>query len=145
MNRSAFTWGEVRRDRALVAVFVAVLLVAMLGFCGLSVDVGYMYVARGDMQRTADASALAGASALMSSDGEVLARAIEVAADNTVNHQSVTPAELDVVIGNWEARQKLFVPVSGGEALAPGFSRWMFAEAGAVCLPAALVATLGCG
>ena len=49
------------RARAVVAVQVMVLLVVMLGFAALTVDVGMMYNTRADLQRAADASAMAGA------------------------------------------------------------------------------------
>ncbi|NIA06030.1 MAG: hypothetical protein GWP14_00065 [Actinobacteria bacterium] len=47
-----------------VIVMVAILLVALLGCAALAVDVGYLYVARAELQRSADAAALAGAQAL---------------------------------------------------------------------------------
>jgi hypothetical protein len=54
------------RTRGIVAVQVAVMLVVMLGFAALTVDVGTLYNVRADLQRSADAAALAGASALTS-------------------------------------------------------------------------------
>lgn len=50
------------RRRAVVAIQVGVTLVVMLGFAALTVDVGTLYNTRNDLQRTADAAALAGAS-----------------------------------------------------------------------------------
>ena len=47
-----------------VIVMVAVLLVVLLGCVALAVDIGYLYIARTELQRTADAAALAGAMAL---------------------------------------------------------------------------------
>ncbi|UCE60833.1 MAG: VWA domain-containing protein [Phycisphaerales bacterium] len=52
------------RKRTIVAVQVAVMLVVLTGFAALSVDVGAMYNAKADLQRTADAAALAPASRL---------------------------------------------------------------------------------
>ena len=56
------------RRRALVAVQVAVLLIVILGFGALSVDVGSMYNVRADLQRAADAAALAGVSVYTTDD-----------------------------------------------------------------------------
>ena len=42
---------------------VAVLLVLLLGCVALAVDIGYLYVVRTELQRTADAAAMAGAPA----------------------------------------------------------------------------------
>ncbi len=43
---------------------VAVFLVVILGCAALALDIGYLYVARAELQRTADAAAMAGAQAL---------------------------------------------------------------------------------
>jgi hypothetical protein len=45
-----------------VLVFFAISVVVLLGFAALGIDVGYMYSVRHDLQRSADAGALAGAS-----------------------------------------------------------------------------------
>ena len=50
------------RRRGVVALQVAVSSVVLLGFAALTIDMGRLYVARGDLQRSADAAALAGAS-----------------------------------------------------------------------------------
>lgn len=51
------------RRRAVVAVQVGVVLVVLIGFAALTVDLGRKFRVRGELQRAADASALAGASA----------------------------------------------------------------------------------
>lgn len=56
------------RRRGAVAVFVMVSMVALIGFAALTVDLGMMYGTRGDLQRTADSAALAGAIRLMNQD-----------------------------------------------------------------------------
>lgn len=45
-------------------VLIALMLVAILGFAALSIDVGRLYLTRIDLQKTADAAALAGAKRL---------------------------------------------------------------------------------
>jgi len=62
MVRLAFQRGRCNRRRALVAVQVGIVLIVLLGFAALTVDVGTLYNTRNDLQRTADAAALAGAS-----------------------------------------------------------------------------------
>lgn len=47
------------KRRGMVLVFAALLLVGLMTICALTVDVGYMCVARAELQRTADAAALA--------------------------------------------------------------------------------------
>lgn len=56
------------RRRGVVVVQVAVLLSVLLGFVALTVDLGQVHVVRTELQRTADAAALAGASAFTSDD-----------------------------------------------------------------------------
>src|SRR5258707_13661923 len=48
-------------------VLVAVALVSLLGMAALAIDVSTLYVAKGEMQRAADAAALAGAKAFVDS------------------------------------------------------------------------------
>jgi Flp pilus assembly protein TadG len=48
-------------------VLVAIALVSLLGMAALAIDVTTLYVARGEMQRAADAAALAGAKAFVDS------------------------------------------------------------------------------
>ncbi len=57
-----------RRDRGQVLVLVALAIFALLGIAALAVDVGYMYSTRHELQRSADAGALAGASAFTTGD-----------------------------------------------------------------------------
>ena len=56
------------RRRGVVAVMVMVMLMGLIGFAALTVDVGAMYNVKADLQRTADAAALAGASAYTTDD-----------------------------------------------------------------------------
>jgi hypothetical protein len=52
-----------RRDKGQVLVLVALAIFVLLGFAALGIDVGFMYSVRHELQRSADAGALAGASA----------------------------------------------------------------------------------
>jgi hypothetical protein len=51
-----------RRNRGQILVLFALALVVLIGLAALGVDVGYMYSVRHELQRCADAGALAGAS-----------------------------------------------------------------------------------
>ena len=51
-------------QKGAVIVMVAILMVVLIGCAALAVDVGYLYVARTELQRAADAGALAGAQGL---------------------------------------------------------------------------------
>lgn len=77
------------RRRGAVAIQVALAITAIVGFAALTIDVGAMYNAKADLQRTADAAALAAASRLAAfdeGDPVALARAeaVSFANKNTV-------------------------------------------------------------
>jgi hypothetical protein len=57
-----------RNDKGQVLVFVALAIFALLGLAALGIDVGFMYSVRHELQRSADAGALAGASAFTTGD-----------------------------------------------------------------------------
>ncbi len=110
------------RRRGVVAVQVAVMLIVLMGFAALTVDVGAMYNARGDLQRTADAAALGAASMLSAYDqGDPLdlAReaAIKYAQRNGVwGHGMKLDSSSDIVFGraNYDAgaNQFTFTPTT---------------------------------
>lgn len=93
------------RKRAVVAVQVAVFIVVILGFAALTVDVGALYNVRADLQRTADAAALAAAARLSDYGGgnpEDLARVVaqEYTEKNSVFGRTLTiDPNADVTFG----------------------------------------------
>jgi hypothetical protein len=56
------------RRRGAVAAFTAITMVVLIGFAALTIDVGYMYSVRLDLQNAADAAALSAAAAYASDD-----------------------------------------------------------------------------
>lgn len=88
MNRAKRTRRSARR-RGVIAVKVAILIIVLLGFTALAVDMGAIYDAKAELQRTADAAVLAAAAALAApNEAEptqlAIGRACEYAAANTV-------------------------------------------------------------
>ena len=67
-------WITALRDdeRGASAVLVAILLVPLLGFAAIALDVGALYVERGQLQNGADAAALAIAQDCSDGDGDAL-------------------------------------------------------------------------
>jgi len=51
-------------NRGIAVVYIALLLIVLLAFVALAIDIGYMYVAKTQLQNAADAAALAGAARL---------------------------------------------------------------------------------
>ena len=85
----------IRNERGATIALVAVTLTALLGMGALAVDLGMLMKARGDAQRTADAAALAGASAFIDDNvplnarPEARARALEFAVKNYIGAQTI--------------------------------------------------------
>jgi len=97
--------GKKRRTRrGAAAVYVVVCLPLMVGVAALAIDVGMVYNARAELQRTADAAALAAAAELGDySEGDPLvnarSKAAELALLNPVTGSGVAIDESDVVFG----------------------------------------------
>ena len=83
---------DMRRSGS-VAVQVAVSLTTLIGFSALAVDVGVMYTARAELQRTADAAALAAAA-------ELGGQAAGAAAQDAAREVATQFAELNKVAGS---------------------------------------------
>lgn len=76
-----------RPDRGQIIVLFVLALVVLIGLAALGVDVGYWYSVRHELQRSADAGALAGASRFINAPGET-----GTWADNDVRQQATTRA-----------------------------------------------------
>jgi Flp pilus assembly protein TadG len=104
---------QARSRRGSVLPLVAISLVMLLSFVALAIDAGYIYVSRAQMQRAADAAALAGASALMEGEDLAMERAFEAAGRNLVGGAPVSEQEATVILGRWEWDARTFYPASG--------------------------------
>jgi Flp pilus assembly protein TadG len=69
-------WGRMRalgrNESGAVAIITAILMVVFLGFLALAVDIGHLATVKNELQNAADASALAGARALVFKEGEMV-------------------------------------------------------------------------
>lgn len=98
-----------KRQRGAVAIVVGLTIAALIGFLGIVIDLGHLYVRKTELQNAADAAALAGARQLdgtAAGIGAAAAAAIATAAANA-SDLGQTP----VAIGNEQIR---FGPTSGG-------------------------------
>src|SRR6266702_1058492 len=57
-----------KNNKGIAVIFLAIAIVVLCAFVGLAVDIGYMYVAKGQLQNAADAAALAGAARIKPND-----------------------------------------------------------------------------
>jgi len=78
---------RVRNERGVVLAFVAVLLFAFIGMAALAIDLGLVYGARTEAQRSADAGALAGASVML--DQKANASAVRAVASDWAGRNRV--------------------------------------------------------
>ncbi len=105
------------RRRAAVAVMTAVTLVVLLIFSSFAVDLGFVRAVCGDMQHTADTGALAGASALMESDGkdteDVKERALDVIERMEKTQGFDALGDQIIQVGTWDHATREFTPSDG--------------------------------
>ncbi|MCP4251735.1 MAG: hypothetical protein GY778_32285, partial [bacterium] len=92
---------RIHRRRAAAAAFVAITLVVSLGFASLTIDVGLLYNAKADLQRAADAGAMAAVGALSCGTVENAREvAVRIVGQNPVLGRNVTvDPNVDVVFG----------------------------------------------
>lgn len=156
-----------REQRGAVAITVGLALAILIGFLGIVVDLGHMYVAKAEMQNAMDACALAAAKELTGVSATQLQLAenagITVGSLNNVNFQSqpvaVTPADITfaaAINGPYQSRTTV---EAGGNAqiLSMKFAKCEKAKTGIVMsfmkvmgmgnqsVPAHAVATLSAG
>jgi hypothetical protein len=86
LDRKNHGAGQPSARRGYVAALVAIFLVTICGFVAFGVDMGLVFAAKGELQRTADAAALAAALELINEDrlrGDTYQEAVFVAARNS--------------------------------------------------------------
>ena len=89
-----------RRTRGAVMVLAAVSMVAVMGLAALAIDVGYVFTARNQLQAGVDASALAGAAGLMTSQNLAIQQAMDFAGRNNCINQPVAVGAGDISFPN---------------------------------------------
>lgn len=102
-------------------ILVAILISAFLGIAALAVDLGYLYVARNQLQNAVDAGALAGARKLGDNyvnnispyDTGVQAQAEQFAANNKVTNLTLDSGNLTTEIKCWDSNTLIFSDCSG--------------------------------
>jgi Flp pilus assembly protein TadG len=94
-------------------IFVALAMIVLLGMAALAIDVGYLYVVRGELQNAADSGALAGAQVLYNSTGS----AINTGANDTAtayvasNYSEQANVQVQSVErGHWSFATRTFTP-----------------------------------
>jgi hypothetical protein len=104
--------GSRSERRANVVVLAAISMVVIIGIAALAIDLGQLYVTRAELQRAADAAALAGATSYFSDAGlaqdipelnyMIDTRAQEVSLANLTHHAGTILESADIVIGAYD-------------------------------------------
>jgi Flp pilus assembly protein TadG len=93
------------RYRGVAIVYVAVIMVALMGLCSLAVDFAHMNIVKNELHLAADAAAQYGAMGLPNGSAAAIANAITGAADNKVDGSPMVLLASDVQVGNWDTTQ----------------------------------------
>jgi hypothetical protein len=92
--------GGRRRERGAVLVHVAVAMMGLLAFSAVSIDLGTLWVARGQAQNAADAAAHAGVVSLAyGNPADAPAAAQAVVSEHRIWGETVSPASVQTQIG----------------------------------------------
>ena len=104
------------RQSGVILPLVALLMVVIFGFVAFAVDIGYVKLARTQLQAAADAGARAGVLALGGGPSDAKQLAQNAAQDNEVAGSAVVvlPQE-DIELGRWDTVTRVFTPLSGAD------------------------------
>ncbi|MFM2096443.1 MAG: hypothetical protein RIS70_3567 [Planctomycetota bacterium] len=99
--------------RGLITILTVVCLVLVMGFLAFSLDWGYMSVTHCELQKAADAAALAGARGLDTSAQAAVDAATTWAGKNTAAGSAVTNPLVE--LGTWDDTTAMFTPLYTGK------------------------------
>ncbi|MEX0745882.1 MAG: TadE/TadG family type IV pilus assembly protein [Phycisphaeraceae bacterium] len=106
-----------RRQRGMALIWVALVLLVLIGIIGLAIDFGYLWWVSQQLQQGADAAALAGTPHVLDDPDAARAAAMQIGAANTVAGTSITlnlnggnAPDGDIVIGRFDRSTGVFTP-----------------------------------
>lgn len=124
MKYAKFISKFLRETEGTVAVTTAICLIVAVGSMAVAIDLGHLYLVKTELQRAADAGAMAGARGLLaippgaagpvaiSQDcGRALAVTQRVAPANKTDGDTLTLLDSDVTFGRWDSASKSFEPI----------------------------------
>lgn len=103
-----------RPSRGAILLLTAFLLVFLLGVIAFSVDLGYVVLARTQLQCAADSAALAAGATMGSSEEDSIASGTKYASLNRVGNHQVVVAPSDFIYGTWDTTTRTFTPNASG-------------------------------
>ena len=99
--------------RGVITVLAAIMLVILIAMIAFAVDLGYVALARTQLQSAADVSALAAAANVNQSKSDMVAITQYFASQQTVAGRPVQVNSNDVLYGNWDIASRSFSPPTG--------------------------------
>ncbi len=103
---------RIRRRRGAIILQAALLLVVVLCFAAFSIDVGFISTVRTEMQRSADAGALAGVSLIIGRPDDVGTEARTYCKNDNCGGRTLIDSEINVEMGRWDDDSRSFSPGS---------------------------------
>lgn len=94
--------------RGAIAVLAAFLMVVMLAVMAFAIDIGMIGNSRTDLQRAADAGAIAAAGELVKNPGNEATVARQFAKLNPITTQALLDSEITVQTGSWDRTTRVF-------------------------------------
>lgn len=105
-------WMQHRR-RAAAASYALILLPVLFGLTALTVDLGYLYVTKAELQSALDSAALAAVSVIAEGPAAARARARDYMERNPVYQHVVPLQDGDIELGRWDKATRTFTSYSG--------------------------------
>jgi Flp pilus assembly protein TadG len=102
------------KSRGAVLLLTVFLIVILLGMIAFAVDVGYIMMAKTQLQAAADSAALAAAATMGKGLSYATAQATSLAGQNKIGNQSILLASSDVVYGTWDKSTRTFTAITSG-------------------------------
>jgi Flp pilus assembly protein TadG len=99
LRHRANAYRSAHRSRGAAIVYITVMMTVMMAFCSMAVDLGRVQAAKTELRLAADAAAIYAAQGL--ADGTAVTKAIQSAAENTVDGTPLVLQNSDVVTGHW--------------------------------------------
>lgn len=96
------------RRRGAVVVMAAVMMVMLLAMVAFAIDSGYMLSVRTELQRAADAGAMAGAGALIGGKNAAKDEALRFVQMNKAGARKIRNKEVTIEFGEWDKASKTF-------------------------------------
>jgi Flp pilus assembly protein TadG len=102
------------QHRGAILLLTVFLIVVLLGMIAFAVDLGYLMMAKTQLQAAADSAALAAAGSMGQSQTIATSAAKSFAAQNLVGTQPVQLASSDIIYGTWDKATHTFTAISNG-------------------------------